>query len=238
MIFFTDINTDISKYCLLNIKSYKNKKKLNKKICYIDPSVMELRNSSEFSNIEFMRDLIEKEQLLENEYISIDYPCDMNKDLTKLFIRKSRENNFRYASNLKYICTIQFQFNNFKSFKNQTEKLRSVWELPGKIIGIGNMCRIMTPTSFTNNVFRYIRNNMKGHQIHFYGLALRVIKSSHFKSLLNFGFNISVDSTKWTRAVTREFKKDHGVACRKDTRNLYFLEYMKELRKAGIKVEY
>ena len=237
--FFTNITTNISNYCLLNIKSYKNKKKFNKKIIYIDPSVMELRNSDEFSNINFMHQLIEKDQLLKNEWISIDYPCDMNEEFTDLFIQKSMDNNFKYASNLKYICALQFKFKDFKSFVKEAEKLRMVWELPDKIIGIGNMCRLMYRSNFTDNVFKYIRNNMAGHKIHFYGLSLRVLKSSCFKDLLFNNFQISVDSTKWTRPVNKELKNKYKKGyCISSNRDEFFLEYMKNLEKNGIWVEY
>lgn len=238
LVFFTDITTNISNYCLLNIKSYKNKKKKSKKLIYVDPAVYELTKRPEYSKIDFMHNLMKKNLLLENEYLSIDYPCDMNLEYIDLFIKKSRDNNFKYRSNLKYICTIQFKFKDYKSFVKEAERLREIWEIPNKIIGIGNTCRIMHPNSFINNLFRYIRNNMQEHKIHFYGLSLRVIKSSHFKSLLYSDFKISVDSTKWTRAVNLKLKKKHGVNSGKDNRDIFFLEYMKEIKKSGIDVEY
>ncbi len=238
LIFFTDISTNISRYCLLNIKSYHNKKKFKKTVCYIDPSVYELSKSNEYSKVNIMHEYLENNLLLDNEYISIDYPCDMNEQYTELFIRKSYQNNVKYKNNLKYICTIQFKFMDYMSFIYEVERLKDIWEIPGKIIGIGNMCRIMKPNSFTNNVMRYIRNNMKDHKIHFYGLSLRVLKSSHFKSLLYSDFQISVDSTKWTRAVNSFLKSKYKTSCRVNNRDEFFLEYMKTLEKEGIKVEY
>ncbi|NMC60186.1 MAG: hypothetical protein GYA51_12520 [Candidatus Methanofastidiosa archaeon] len=77
MKFFTDISTQISNFCLLNIKQYNNQKKYRKTLIFIDPSVYELKDSAEYSKIELLHELASG-RLLENEYISIDYPCDMN----------------------------------------------------------------------------------------------------------------------------------------------------------------
>ncbi len=238
LVFFTDITTKISNFCLLNIKSYHNRKKCSKKIIYIDPSVYQLVKTDEYSKVDFMHILLEQNLLRENEWISIDYPCDMNAQYTQLFIEKSYHNNIKYKDNLKYICAIQSEFYNFQDFVKQSERLRSVWEIPGKIIGIGNLCRIMRPDSFTNNVMRYIRNNMSGHKIHFYGMALKVLKGSHFKSLLYNDFQISVDSTKWTKAVSSTLKNKYNINTNSKNRNEFFLEYMKNLEKNGIWVEY
>lgn len=237
LLFFTDINTNASNYCLLNIKSYHNKKKFKKKVCYVDPSVYELVESDEYSKVDFMHVLLERDLLRENEYISIDYPCDMNEELTDLFIQKSFDNNWKYRYNLKYICAIQSKFRDYKDFVKQTERLQGVWRGRNKIIGIGNLCRIMRPNSFSNNILRYIRNNLIKYRIHFYGLSLKVIKSSHFRSLLNHGACVSVDSTKWTRACTKKLRKK-GLNCSADNRDEYFLEYMKQIQKKGIWVKY
>lgn len=240
--FFTDIQTNISNYCLLNIKSYHNKKKLKKKLIYIDPSVYELVKQEEYSKVDFMHILLEQNLLRENEYISIDYPCDMNEKLTDSFIQKSFDNNWRYRMNLKYICAIQSRFGNYKDFVKQTEKLKGVWRGRNKIIGIGNLCRIMRPNSFTNNVLRYLRNTFITHhqiyRLHFYGLSLAVMKSSHFRSLINHGACVSVDSTKWTKACTNNLKKKYGLNCSTKNRDEFFLEYIKTLQKSGIIIEY
>lgn len=108
LIFMTDITTDASNYCLLSIKKYNDKRKEKKKLFFIDPGVYELVKTNEYSHITELHELVPN--LKENEYISIDYPCDMNPKYTKEFIEKSYQNNVRYASNLHYICTIQMHF--------------------------------------------------------------------------------------------------------------------------------
>ena len=48
MLFFTDISSKFSNYCLLNVNQYDSKLKNDKAIIFVDPSVMELRNSNEY----------------------------------------------------------------------------------------------------------------------------------------------------------------------------------------------
>ncbi len=238
--FFTDINTNISKYCLLNIKQYYSKKKDNKEICYIDPSVHELLKSDEYSKIDILYKLLDDNLLLPNEFISIDYPCDMNANYTDLFIKKSYDNNIKYKDNSKYICTIQFKFKDFEDFIYQTERLRYVWDGNiTKIIGMGNLCRIFYADEFMNKVLLYIRDNMQGKSVHFYGIGLRVIKSKIFREILNGNIIVSVDSTKWTRAVNQNLKdRVKAYNCNKQTRDLFFVEYMNNIKKSGIEVHY
>ena len=76
MIFFTDITTDASKYCLLNIKRYSDLRKYEKLVVFVDPSVYELTKSTEFSMVDEMHSMLKEGALRRNEYISIDYPDD------------------------------------------------------------------------------------------------------------------------------------------------------------------
>ena len=230
MRFFTDISTEISRYCLLNVKQYNNPKKEKKSLIYIDPSVYELKDSDEYSKIDLLHELASG-KLKENEYISIDYPCDMNIAYTDLFIEKSIKNNLRYKDNEKYICTIQFKFEDFHDFKYQFEYLEEQIDFSRKIIGLGNLCRIMYPNVFMDEVFDYLRQ--RPYQYHFYGLSLRIIK----KYIIHFP-TCSVDSTKWTRACNNTLKSQYGLKCKKANRNAFFEEYMKEIEKSGILVEY
>jgi hypothetical protein len=229
--FFTDISTNISRFCLLNIKRYNSPKKLSKKIIYIDPGVYELKESAEYSKISLLHELASG-RLLENEYISIDYPSDMNEAYTETFIEKSIKNNLRYRDNPKYICTIQFKFEDIKDFVRQFEYLEEQIDFKQKIIGIGNLCRILHPNTFTDEVFEFLLHRKK-YTYHFYGLSLKLIK----KYLIHFP-GCSVDSTKWTRAVSNELKSKYGLNCKKSTRDIYFVEYMNEIRKSGINIEY
>lgn len=223
-IFFTDITTNFSSYCLLNIKQYNNPNKFSKKLIYIDPGVYELKKSQEYSKIDFMHNLIQQNLLQKNEYISIDYPPDMNLKYSSLFIQKSIKNNLKYKNNEQYICTIQSRFQDFKDFKKQFEFLESHINFDKKIIGIGNLCRIFHPNKFTDNLFSYLAT--KKYKYHFYGLGLNLIKK-YLRKLENW----SIDNTKWTRAVNSELKSKYGLNCTNKTRDLYFLTYIKQIKK-------
>ena len=237
MIFFTDINTNVSNYCMLNIKRYNSKKKETKKVIFVDPSVYELKNNTEYSKIDLLHNL-SAGNLKKNEYISIDYPCDMNLKNAELFINKSIANNLKYADNPKYICTLQYKFQDFKDFKFRFDELSHIFLNKNKILGLGNLCRIMYPNTYTNDIFSYIlrfRKQIKS--IHIYGLALRLIRK-YIPILEGNNIKVSVDSTKWTRACTKVLKLKYGLNCKNSNRNEFFLEYMKLIKKSGIKVKY
>ena len=237
MIFFTDITTNASNYCLLNIKRYHDKRKAHKILCFIDPSVYELKDRGEFSKITDLHALAQG-GLLPNEYLSIDYPCDMNEALSEEFIAKSNANNLRYADNLQYICTVQSKFQDFLDFRLNWEYLENEIIFMDKIIGIGNLCRIMRPNAFTENVIQYIIDHTSaGQWVHFYGLSLALMRR-YIPMLEENGLIISVDSTKWTKAVNNTLKLAHGVCARKDTRDLFFLEYIKKIEEFAAEVVY
>jgi hypothetical protein len=153
------------------------------------------------------------------------------------FIQKSYYNNILYANNNQYICTIQSEKEDFHSFKVEAKRLKKIWKNPNKIIGLGNMCRIFNINEFSDKVYRWIAKNMAGRRIHIYGMSLKHIKK-YVPLLEKVGIQVSVDSTKWTKAVTTELKEKYGLNCKKNTRDLFFLEYIKEIEKHGIKVEY
>lgn len=220
MIFFTDIQTNISNFCLLNIKQINNIRLKKKFIYMIDPSVYELKDKSEYSKINELHEIAMSNQHL----ISIDYPNDMNPIYSDIFIEKSIKNNLLYRFNEKYICTIQFKFQDISDFIKQFEYLEELIDFSTKIIGIGNLCRILRPNEFTDKVFTYLMK--KPYYFHFYGLGLALIKK-----YLPYFPNCSMDSTKFTKAVNTKFKKENGVCCRKHNRDKYFLAYMNEISK-------
>lgn len=211
LFFFTDHYVPDSKYCLVNIKNYSPSKLARKRVIMIDPAVMELRKKREYSQIEKLHR--KAENLESNEYISIDYPCDMNPLYSRYFIDKSIENNRLYEDNPRYICTIQSNFLDFDSFKKEFLTIKDIWENNDeKIIGIGNMCRIMNPNRFTSNVFGYLYKHIqKNKRIHIYGPAMKVI--CHYLPRLLKKFRISMDSTKWTRAINDVVKDRYGYNC-------------------------
>lgn len=201
---------------------------------FIDPSVYELKDSNEYSNIELLKTLSNAGNLKENEYISIDYPNDMNPLYSDLFIQKTMLYNRLYASNPNYIATLQFKFKDIEDFKLRFEELSQFVDMKSKIIGIGNLCRIMSNCDFIEKVFDFLYNQILEKSInwiHFYGLSKRVIEVciNKFKDIKNIV--ISTDSTKWTKRVHKNPPLDKSVCCRKGNRNVYFLEYIKAIEK-------
>ena len=114
------------------------------------------------------------------------------------------------------------------SFLNEVEYLRDVWEIPDKIIafGVGQY----RPNKFTDFMMKWISGNMGGKRVHFYGMGLAMMRK-YVPMLERAGVIVTVDSTKWTRAVNEDLKKKYGVACRKNTRHIFFLEYINEISK-------
>ena len=230
MIFFTDITTKASNYCMLNINRYTSKLKAKKKLIFVDPGVYELVKGNEYSHKADLH-ILAAGTLQTNEYISIDYPCDMNEQYTDEFIRKSVFNNCYYKDNPKYICTIQYKFHDFNDFRTRFNELKHIFLDQDKILGIGNLCRIMHPDTFTDNVFKYILRFRKSLQwVHFYGLAHTLIMK-YIPMMEGWGMKTSVDSTKWTRACHTKLKRQYGLNCSSQTRDEFFLEQIKKMQK-------
>jgi hypothetical protein len=241
MIFFTDITTNASDYCLCNIKSFypKWKTRRKKKLVMVDPGVHELVNRTEYSMIRQLHRLVEIiPAKYPNTHISIDYPSDMNHQHAQLFIDKSVKNNIKYANEKHYICTIQFWHRNFSSFKDEAEKLKPIWLSCPKIVGLGNLCRIMYPDQHTDDVFDWIINNLGfANWVHVYGMSFRCIVK-YVPLMEEVGIKVSVDSTKWTRHVSRSHRTHEKIHCTRDTRDEFFLDYMDALLDRGVKVEW
>jgi len=254
--FFTDITTNVSNLCLLHIDKYQDSRKYNKLQLFVDPGVHSLMKFPEYPKIDLLHKLASNPSLMgKNEHISIDYPGDMFPERTAEFIERTFLNNLKYKYNEQYICTIQFHLSNcgiktktwisaargdlsdFASFKHNFERVELILKNPNKILGIGNICRIMHTNPLLDSIFNYIISKKPSitNKIHLYGPALRIIKK-YVPLLQSAGFEVSVDSTKWTRAVNNELKYAHGVCCRKNTRDLYFMEYIKHIEKHNIKV--
>jgi len=283
MIFFTDIPTDVSNYCLLHINKYDSPKKAAKKLIFVDPGVHYLMKHEEYPHIERLHELASG-GLESNEWISIDYPGDMFPERMEEFIEHTYQNNLKYAYNLKYICTIQFHLSNcatpkefwagvaqgdqsdFISFQQEFTRHIPFFLFKNKILGIGNLCRIMYPTPLTDRIFDYVIKQSKGPSlfknerlikwVHIYGLSKRCIYK--YVPMLEYaGIKVSVDSTKWTRVnghLIPKYKVSHkdkpqqklapvpweqgGIACTGETRPEFFLTYMKHLKKHIKTVEY
>lgn len=242
MLFFTNILAENSKFCLLNIKNYSDERKARKKFVFVDPGVNELKKGPDYPQISLLHDLIKNDKLEWNEWLSIDYPCDMNLLFQEEFIEKSIKNNQLYREKEKYICTIQSKFQDFIDFKIQFEYLKPIFYYKEKIVGIGNLCRIKEPNAFTDKVFSFLRRNQQGITwLHFYGLSKKCIEKYLSYTTQKRLFEpyspwpwyciISVDSTKWTRAVDIKLKKqNHGrVCCNNQNRGLFLDYYCEKL---------
>jgi hypothetical protein len=229
--FFTYYGMPISNYCLLNIKDYDKGISLPKKEFMIDPGVYELKKAKEYSCIDQLHAIAQANQ----QYISIDYPCDMNKQYAGIFVRKTNANIRRYCHNDKYIITVQHKFHNYPSFSKNFHQY-AYW-MKGKVVGIGNICRLFYIDSFTDKVFHLLNTSPIRHDViryHFYGLGMRLIK----KYLVDADFNWSVDSIKWTKAVNNYLKVKYGLNAKRRYYNEYFLAYMDTIREAGVDIEW
>lgn len=275
IIYFTDIQTHASNYCLLNIKKYDDPRKQTKKLIFVDPGVMELRKHDEFKHIEKLHWLADG-HLQSNEYLSIDYPCDMiSLDLPReeydnkchQFREKSIVNNWKYAENPQYICTIQSYWMVQQDFEYRMKELEPIYAGKKKIVGLGNLCRLlidrkkMKKTSaeykYFKKVIEYIiRNRQKFYWIHIYGMSQYAIKQ--FVPLLQIyapNIQLSVDATKFTRCPNKKMHskyvkpksqsqlfptkyKQTGISCTKANRDEFFLENIKEIQKAGVTVQW
>jgi hypothetical protein len=236
LIFFTQKEKFHHRYLLYKINRKTTLEELrnlssNYTEIFIDPDVYSLKKSNEFPEVNKLHELANI-SLPSNVFLSIDYPCDMNSNYSEEFIIKSVENNRRYAKNPNYICTIQFKYMNFDDFCYRFNELRDVWIQLNKIIGIGNLCRLIKTKSeieFGKRIMRFLAENIHGRRIHIYGLGKRLIGSKEFQYLCRIN-RISIDSTKWTQAVTSELKKQHGLKCKSNNRELFFNTYIFEIK--------
>ena len=227
---------------------------------------MALRKNTDYPRIEFLHTLAQG-QLSSNEYMGIDYPSDMNPSMEQSFIQRSLENNQKYQNNPNYICGVQYKWLAYPDFEVQMKKLEPIYAGKKKIVGLGNLCRLlvarpkMSPSSdeykYFKKVIEYIiRNKEKFYWIHIYGMSLYAIKS-FIPLLQSYAPNIilSADNTKWTRCCNKKLKRKYvknqvqtqlfstqhfisGVGCTQATRNEFFLEYIKEMQHAHVQVEW
>jgi hypothetical protein len=182
------------------------------------------------------------------------------------FIAKSIANNYRYATNLHYICAIQSYWMALDDFYFRMKELEPIYAGKQKIVALGNLCRLLINRKTMNHTsaeYKYfkkvveyiIQNKTKFYWIHIYGMSLYAIKA--FMPLLEYtcpNIIFSVDSTKWTRPCNKTIHAKYvkspdqhqlfptkispfGMGCTKDTRNEYFLAYMTEIGKK-VKVIY
>lgn len=228
-------------YLLIKINDYikiRNKvpERLEKyKEIFIDPQVYQLKKQSfyDWEKTVNIKDFLDS--LPNNHYFSADYPSDMNLQYSELFLRKSWENTLKYHNHKNYICTVQYKFNNYLSFLEWFDKFNSI-EIKSGIMGLGNICRFRTLNEYLKHSLDYAFLKCRVKRVHIYGLCIRGIPYA-YKLAKRFKIELSVDSTKWTRGITRELTSQYGVSCKTKHRQLYFDTYIQEIKKRGVKID-
>ena len=241
MKFFTDKTVE-NEYLLIKIKDYvrlreKGYNFSKKKEVLIDPGVYELKKSNEYSWEDSINISEFLDSLPENHYFSWDYPCDMNPQYQDLFLEKTWENTQKYYYHPNYIITVQSKFNNYWNFVEWFDKYNAL-NIKSGIMGLGNMCRFRTLNQYFKHSLDYAFSHCNHQRIHIYGLCLKAIPYAY--NLANkFNIELSVDSTKWTRSVSSNLRKKYNnlAGCRKNNRQDYFNEYLKEIKKRGVQIE-
>ena len=229
MKFFTDKSVK-NPFLLIQLKDYLKMNDFTKwNEVFIDPSVYELLNSYKYSfeNKININELLDS--LPNNHYLSIDYPSDMNKDYQDLFLKKTWNNALKYYSNSQYIITVQYKHNDFWNFVDWFDKYNNL-NIKSGILGLGNLCRFKYLTEYLENVIDYAISNCKHSRIHIYGLCLKAIPFS-VRLAERYNIDLSIDSTKWTKACTVNLKNKYGINCKKSNRQQFFNEYLKLIDK-------
>ena len=228
MKFFTD-KTVINDYLLIKIGDYRKVKDFSRwKEVFIDPGVYELIKEPEYSWFQNNKQIVDfLDSLPSNHYFSLDYPCDMNIFHTDYFLRKSWSNAKRYCIYPHYIVTVQSKFHDYMSFVEWFDKYNAL-DIKSGIMGLGNICRILQKTQYIKHALPYAFKNCRHPRIHIYGLAFKNIEFT-MKLADHYGIELSIDSTKWTRACTVELKKKYNINCNGKNRQEFFDEYLKQI---------
>ena len=228
--FFTD-KTVINDYLLIKIVDYIKMDDFSRwKEVFIDPGVYELKKRIIYSwedKIDIWNFL---ENLPDNHYFSWDYPGDMNLKHQILFLTKTWNRALKYGLQCsQYIVTVQSKFNNYWNFIKWFDLYNALYIKSG-ILALGNMCRFRSLNQYLKHTLDYAFSHCKHPRIHIYGLCLEAIPYA-VKLAERFNIELSIDSTKWTRACNRALKDkyDGRVSCRKHNRQEYFDEYIKRI---------
>jgi hypothetical protein len=169
-----------------------------------------------------------------HEYISIDYPIEVNPTKREEFLKKSIKNNFLYADNLHYICCIQIEHMDFDTFLYRYNELKDIFENKKKILGIGCLHNKL-PNEFSDKVIHHlIKNASHLYWIHFYGISLALVKA-YLPILQTKGVRVSFDSTKYKFAANDKIRTKYGFTVgRKMTSLIFFYGYIEKLLDTGM----
>ena len=233
---------------MIKIKDYLKLKDFSKwKEIYVDPGVYELTKHDEYSWVKVKtahEDMIKFLDFLpKNHYFSWDYPCDMNPKFTEYFLRKSWKNAKKYCKHSQYIITVQSKCYKIKNRVIPDELSFYKWfdrynklEIKSGILGIGNLCRIKRMTVGLKNIIIYAMKNSKHPRMHIYGLCLDAIPFAEKLAIRN-NIELSIDSTKWTRACNSDLKWSEGYNCTSKNRQKFFDEYLNIIKKRDVELE-
>lgn len=199
----------------------------------------DLKKYGEFQWVE--KDLVHIPDFLDslpsNHYFSFDYPGDMNMPLQDYFLDRTWSNAKRYCKHPQYIVTVQYKHNNYWNFMEWFDKFNNL-EISSEILGLGNLCRFRTLNQYLKHALDYAFKHTRHQRMHIYGLCMLAIPYAN-KRARQFNIDLSVDSTKWTRCINDVCRESNSgyASCRKINRQLFFDEYLKEIRKRGVKLD-
>lgn len=230
MKFFTD-NTVNNRYLLIPITKYKKMHSIFYSEVLIDPGVYELKKSNKYSWEEKINIKEFLDQLPDNTYFTADYPSDMNQKYEDEFIINSYANAYEYSNHSQYIPVVQSKIQDLESFKKYFDIYNKL-KPKSNILGLGNFCRIHWLNNYVREALKYAFENSKIPRIHVYGLGLRLI-SYTFNLALQNNIQLSIDSTKWTRACSTELRKKYYPKFNavRSNRQEFFDEYQKIITK-------
>lgn len=202
---------------------------------FIDPGVYDLTKSKFYSweketyqqTLKFIVAFLDS--LHDDHYFSWDYPCDMNLEYQDFFINKTWENACHLCYHPQYIVTTQYKYNNYWDFVKWFNRYNNL-EIKSGILGLGNMCRFRTLNQYLEHALSYAFYRCKHPRIHIYGLCLRAIPYAYNLSK-KVGIELTIDSTKWTKACNTRLKNKYGVNCTSHNRQEFFNEYIKIIKK-------
>jgi len=236
MMFMTHPEATKSNYCVVNIMEYTDDIFNEKKIIFLDPGIFELTKADEYPEVELLH-RIANSQMPSNLWMSIDYPVDMNLSKADLFLKKSIQNNFRYADNEQYICCIQIEKqDDFDTFKYRFDELSEIFLNKRKIVGLGCF-HSLQPNPMQDKMIQYMCS--KGNSlywIHFYGIGLALIRK-YLPKLQAKGIRVSFDSTKYKFAANEKIRKGYGFTVgRRKTNPIFYYGYIEKLIEAQLDV--
>jgi hypothetical protein len=178
----------------------------------VDPAVKVLRDRTEYPDIDQYPPQF---KALENWHFALDYPDDINPACQEELLAKTKLRIQQFRGHPHFIPVMQYHLLDWDGVLEAFEECENP-----RILGVGNLCRIHMDykgwqhIDFAHRVISYVVTRSVAAQIHFYGLALRLIK--YLCQTTRDTSRFSVDSTKWTRVVDNQLRAELVARCRLD----------------------